>query len=854
MVQRANKYWYYSTAGTGVFYDEKILPVQPRQYNDIDVVAGMDITQYLPHAVVYQDTQEARQVNDYFGLYDEHGKSVPGVTLKSVEMLDLSLGYDTETTTIKRFEQPDQKTGKYRKNQLNPDGTPKVCCAYGYIYYYQLSIGSTIFHIRKWDDLVDVVMQIKEFYQVKLDPVRPRLLRVLDFNLGFEFQFLKDKIEIANMFSMAKREPVKILTVNGFMFQDASKLAPSLASLAKNYNLPTQKAKGDLSYNLIRNSQTVLSKKEKYYCSCDVRILSEMNEYLVNNYVRKGYKYPLTSTGFVRHDVKTNWNKWKYFTRVYQKNIKLKNGSVIPKTVRTRYQNTLKEYGRISESYPKTYGEYCDCINHLFSGGFTHGNFWYAGLVQQNVNGWDFTSSYPYTMIYQKFPMDEWWRLDFDVTPKDILDTCDGFAYRFKAVIKGLKAKTTHSIISLSKTAEYMENISATQYIMDYNAIIDNGRIYESDKVTVWGTDLDLQSWVDCYEWDSIVLSDVYRSTYDYLPDYLRVTVAKYYEIKTRLKRAGLQDTAEYKFAKAMVNACYGMMCEHLHLYEYQYINAEWESLCVEDIAEYYDNHVYSDGVGAQTPFNPYWGVWVTAHARRNLLKCVFDMPEDTIYCDTDSMYVRNPDEHESYFNDFNILKKAENKAIIDMWNGELAYKKKHDTADMYRNGIVMDADMLADLGTFDKIGKDNYTRFSHNGAKRYIKESPNGEIEQTIAGLPKHAVEDYLSKTGLQKDAFEIFADGMYIPGCKLCHAYNDIPHADVVTDYQGHTETMVEMSSVGLYPIGFCLGLADEYIEILKTRDKYISSHERSDTTGGVSTMDLFEMSLIKNFVTKM
>ena len=35
------------------------------------------------------------------------------------------------------------------------------------------------------------------------------------------------------------------------------------------------------------------------------------------------------------------------------------------------------------------------------------------------------------------------------------------------------------------------------------------------------------------------------------------------------------------------------------------------------------------------------WGVWVTAHARNNLLENVIKLDKDVIYCDTDSIKLK---------------------------------------------------------------------------------------------------------------------------------------------------------------------------------------------------------------------
>ncbi|MGC7960576.1 hypothetical protein, partial [Salmonella enterica] len=47
-------------------------------------------------------------------------------------------------------------------------------------------------------------------------------------------------------------------------------------------------------------------------------------------------------------------------------------------------------------------------------------------------------------------------------------------------------------------------------------------------------------------------------------------------------------------------------------------------------------------------------GIWVTAYARRNLWTGILAVGDDYIYSDTDSLKVRNYDNHLGYINWFN--------------------------------------------------------------------------------------------------------------------------------------------------------------------------------------------------------
>ena len=102
-----------------------------------------------------------------------------------------------------------------------------------------------------------------------------------------------------------KRKPV-YFEVDNLVFLDSYLIEnKSLANLAKDYNLPTQKAVGDLDYTKIRNSQTPLTYAEKRYNYNDVKILSEYAENVYfKQYLETEHYMPLTNTQKVRHSMK----------------------------------------------------------------------------------------------------------------------------------------------------------------------------------------------------------------------------------------------------------------------------------------------------------------------------------------------------------------------------------------------------------------------------------------------------------------------------------------------------------------------------------------------------------------------
>ncbi len=714
------------------------------------------------------------------------------------------MSFDIETTGVHKF-----KTVK---------GVKKCIYAASYMYKWQFGIDDTIVHGRTWPQFIDFIDAIADY---NFDPNVYRVCRVFIANLGFEFQFMnrhliKDGWTL-DTFSRTARNPMTAtFQKNGFfiMFQDALKISNcGLSKLAKNYSLPSKKKDGDLDYSIPRNSFTPLTDEELEYCSFDCRVLNDFFEWIYINYRDNGLPFPLTSTGLVRHDTKYYFNKLERVA-----------------TGKTKKPSNFAKY-ILPKLFPDTYEEYSDFINNCYAGGFTHANAALAGYVINNVNGGDFTSSYPYTIMFQQFPMTPFEPSSCVTTLADVANNyAAGVATIFKARFTGIHATTSHSTISISKIYEYNGSIDDTQKEID--AIVDNGRIVYADHLTVYLTDLDyLENIAQFYEWDDVEIFDAKTSKYGYLPDYVRFACACFYSKKNQLKRAGMDGTTAYKLAKAFVNSIYGMMVERLNVSDIKYEDGDWfeyidviEGLSIEENAEVaYKRALFTESGKLRKFLSPYWGAYVTAHARGNLFKILRQINSDAIYCDTDSIYYQNPDKWQHVCDNYNRNIYDTNRKIINEWNNT-------HPADMQ-----LDINDFIDLGEFDKLNKKgNYTRFITLGAKRYLKEY-DGETVATIAGLPKTALNEYAEAN--EQDPFDVFRNGMKIPDCKRAHKYNDFETSDIIVDQYGNVEEMHELASVGIFDIDFSMSLSSSYVNLLmfyaqdRVRKGIIEKYEELD-----------------------
>jgi len=612
---------------------------------------------------------------------------------------------------------------------------------------------------------------------------------------------LRKHIKVTEIFAKERTTPIFFNTDKNLFFQDSLQITGcSLDKTVNEYNLKTHKTK-DLDYTQPRNSMTILSKEEINYIVNDVIILNELYTWLTKNYVDNGLPIPYTKTGILRDTVKYYYKKW---------------------IMNSQYVDKRKNQWLIS-LMPKNFTEFNLNQKYLFRGGYTHSNIKYVDMLLTDINGVDFTSSYPACILLKKFPMTEFIECGIKDIDK-IIETSEKYAYKVWIKFKGLKSTTNHSLESISKILEYDHieycNKNIKKFIHDYGATVDNGRLMSCEgTITVYLTDLDLKLYKKYYTWKNYEILSCERSLYSELPQYLTDVVTYFYIQKAKLKKLGLDETTQYKLAKAMVNAAYGMMCEHLHLENWLYSD-EWElekPLTKREREELYKKEIFGDYEKVKANLKPckkflsmYWGIWTTAHARYNLLNTLIELNDDGLYCDTDSIYCKNYEQHEKLFEKYN------NKI----------YQKTLDYCNMYNNehDNKIEYDLIKDLGEFDKINKiANYSSFKMLGAKRYIKtglkKNNDGKYylktEQTIAGLPKTKLIELAVKTN--QNVYDLFNDELKVKKCKNAHMYNDFEHTDIITDLQGHTEEMTELSSVGIFSVDFSLSLADEFTELI-------------------------------------
>ena len=598
-----------------------------------------------------------------------------------------------------------------------------------YMYHWQFAFNDIVIYGRKWKEFIYLINKIEKVNRLR-DNVK---VIVWVANLSFEFQFMRKWLHVTRLFAKEERQPLLVEHNEWLQFREALSISGgNLEQLAKDY-CATQKLVGDLDYSIKRNSCTLLTEKEKAYCENDVVILKEFSEYIFDKYIIPNRKIPMTKTGLLRDEVKAN----------------IKDLKKVNDIMMQLFPNE-KEYRR--------------CMNWLFRGGYVHSNVLHTGIMLYDVYSYDITSSYPAVMLHNdNYPVSRFAKKEINCE-SELQELCGKYAVYFIAEFENIKNKTLHSIESRNKIVEYSKD-----------AVFDNGRLVKASYIKVMLTDIDYAIYKMFYEWESIEVTFCKYAKRGKLPNYLLITLSDEYTKKATLKKQGKQETTEYMISKQKVNSFFGMSVTRFHFDNIAYENDEWTTT---------NDFDYLKEVSKQF-LSPFWGIWVTANARFNLLSNLYKIGEDAVYCDTDSIKFLNADKHMQVFEDWNKNMIAINKVMCAERN--------------------LDFDIFSDLGCFDLDGK--YEQMKTLGSKRYLVKE-NGKYKATIAGLPKKVIPS-LAKKGI--DPFDLFENEMEIDiseSNKLTTCYNDNETSCMVDG-----EVMTEKSSVALYEIPFKLNITNEY-----------------------------------------
>jgi len=412
-------------------------------------------------------------------------------------------------------------------------------------------------------------------------------------NLSFEFQFLSGQYHFTNdeVFAVESRKILKCDMFDHLEFRCSYLHSNmSLREYLRKMGVEDQKQENYV-YDMKRYPWTPLSDEELKYCINDVRGLVEALAVEMAHDQDNLYTIPLTSTGYVRRDVKAAMRRISPF---YVK-------------------DQLPDW----ETYT--------LLREAFRGGNTHANRYYAGKIITNVKSADRSSSYPDTECNDIFPVGAF-RSVSDPTPEKLHDL---MGRRKKAILCRIvlwDVKLRDPFWGCPYLAiDKCRNIVGGSY--------DNGRILSADYLETTVTDIDLKIILSEYAADMDVITLQYAK-YGKLPKPLIECIQYYYRKKTELKGVPDQDIY-YTKNKNKLNSVYGMSGQNPVKQSILYNGGEFkpdDSVTLPELLEESNKRA----------FFPYqWGVWCTAWARYRLeegIRLAHSDSADFIYCDTDSV------------------------------------------------------------------------------------------------------------------------------------------------------------------------------------------------------------------------
>lgn len=573
-------------------------------------------------------------------------------------------------------------------------------------------------------------------------------------NLHYEFHFLRSvypDIRNEEVFAVGPRKPVKLSLYEGRVVFKCSYILTnmSLGQWTAKMGVEYGKLDGDkFDYEKTRMPWDPLTDYELEYCRNDVLGLIEALKVQLDTRHDTLATVPLTSTGYVRRDVKRVMRNWSYWG--------------------------LQSVQPAPEVYI--------ALRQAFRGGDTHANRYYAGVILDDVGSSDRSSSYPEVCINHEFPMGTLRRESEESLRQ--LRRCIRLhrACLVRIYFTGLRLRDPYDpcpYISYAKVMEVDRN-----RLREY--ILDNGRIMSAPCGSLTMTDVDWQIFEKQYTWDTLEVTDLWTTKYDFLPDMLRALIISYYDNKTRLKGVAGQELY-YDLAKALLNSIYGLQaqdpCKPSTVYNVDH-DPDRDLFYLEegDIPALLRK-------SAKQPYGSYqWGVWVTAWARWELRQAIDLAGDNFVYCDTDSV---------KYVGDLDLSGYNKAKVKLSHANGAEATDPQGVTHYM---------------GVFEDEGR---TAFRTWGAKKYctVKE---GKVKLTVAGVGKKAGAAELLQAAEAQGVtpLEAFTPGMIFHAAGGVDAvYNDYTNREL--EISGHK--LYVGPNIYLRPSTYELGIKDDYAQIL-------------------------------------
>ena len=518
----------------------------------------------------------------------------------------------------------------------------------GFMYIWQFCIEGVVIFGRTWDEyqaLLDYLTKVFELGE-------KRKLKIFVHNLSFEYVYIRDFSKFTKVFGYDNRS---IIRAQNDCFEYLCSYVLSnmnLAKLCQNMGCTHVKAKNDLDYSIVRTPTTELTEIEYGYCYNDVRGLWEaIAKYLEFDTLAT---LPLTSTGFVRRDVRENTRKNKKYRKGFLKR--------------------------------KLNDELYQLFTEAFRGGNTASNRYATGYQIHGVKSKDMTSSYPNVLLrFPEYPVSNF--------IKWAVDDIDDLVYAHNKYCTIGRYTFTNIEIDPDATIPYIPFYKCSRVSEDLKCY--NGRVLHAAELTIALTNIDFDIINSMYKYDDVIVTDYYVAKKGYLADEIREKIYEYYLKKCTLKYDP-DAWYEYMLAKAKLNSIYGLMAQKI-------IKDEWILDANGDLVLSEEPKTLDDYYNSYNSFTEYQcGCFCTALARLMLQRGIDLVGDDMIYCDTDS--VKYQGDHDADFQRLNDEIRKTNNEYCTV---------KSDNGKDYTLGIWDDD---GDYQTFITLGAKKYAYTDQEG------------------------------------------------------------------------------------------------------------------------------------------
>ena len=675
----------------------------------------------------------------YYKLYTGHEPLIIG---KKKKVDNNIYTFDIETTSYLILNGKIYDSNSYENFT---DSEKEECEKHSLMYIWMFGINDSVYYGRTWNELIDFMGMIEKYV--------PDKKHLYIHNLSFEFQFMKSVFNFQDVFARVSRKVIKckMMEFNFDLHCSYMLSNVSLDKVAEVYKIPVKKLVGNLDYNILRCPLTTLSERELAYCENDILVLYYYIKLELETYLRID-KIPMTSTGKVRREL---------MERIYK-------------------DYTYKRQTRNAINYvPRIY----QLLNFAYAGGYTHANYLYTDEIINDVDSYDFTSSYPYCLVCFKYPSTRFKKCHI----KSVKEMHDNFAYLLRVKFYNIECRYFNHFISYSKCLNIV------------NGRYDNGRVIKADELEIVLTDVDFKFILKTYNCSYKILES-YFSLYNFLPKLFIDYVLEKYINKTQLKDVDGKEV-EYALEKSKLNSLYGMSVTSTVKDKVIYDNKlGWSEVPLTD--DEIEVALYKECKKGFFSFST--GVWCTSWARLNLLENVRLLDDHALYMDTDSIK----------------LLKGYDKGVIDEYNKNVIERIKNvskilnipinnfSPCDIYGNKHT--------IGLFDSETKNNrkytYDRFVTQGSKKYAVET-DGKIKITVAGVPKKKGSSALKRLEDFKDDFVFKASET---GKQTLYYIEEQQEHEFI-DCQGNKWINKDKTGCCFVPCSYILGKSEEYANLL-------------------------------------